>query len=85
MSVEATGGIGGLEAFLRLVGDARIRNGGLEVPVRVVREEPDTKNVAKAYPLKNAGSLSRAADGPRTASALEKPRQILGTHFDAYA
>lgn len=85
MNVGATNGVGGLEAFLSLVNDARVRNGGFEVPVARTAKAQPPRPAAAPQQLKAAGSLGRIQNGVNPFNMPEKPRQILGTRFDTYA
>ena len=77
-----------LEAFLKLVHSARVRNGGFDVPMGKMSAAASQRAGTAAAPhIKAAGNIAPSYRAPATGSAIQpaKPKQVLGTLFDAYA
>ena len=87
MNIDSTSNVGNLEAFLRLVGNARVRNAGFETPVKRVNSKAPSHAAETQRRLKPAGNFGNVytARGAHTSMQTEKPKQILGMRFDAYA
>jgi hypothetical protein len=87
VSIESISSVGTLEAFQRLVQNARVRNGGFEVPVnRTVRTDASA-GAQKSLRMKAAGSFAHPTRSSMDSISRkpESSRQVLGTQFDSYA
>ena len=87
MSIDSSQGINSMDAFMKLVQVARVRNAGFKLPVSVARPGEVAEGSRSAARFKAAGNLraSAPAGGVGAFGASEKPKQVLGTKFDAYA
>lgn len=87
MNVDPSQSSRSVEAFLKLIQSARVRNAGFDVPVSRVNDSQRPQKARAPQQLKAAGSLSslQSTGRPEAFKGSERPKQILGTKFDAYA
>jgi hypothetical protein len=87
VNINAARNTGSLEAFLKLVQTARVRNGGFDTPVGRLQAAKARAGVEKVrFAKQDAGQAVAAKQN--IALQPQSPvdtRQVLGTRFDAYA